>query len=108
MIGSPEFCAVKIGYGCPEERLAAFQTGSPYLLKLLWTHPGGRDLEWALHESFQRYRVRGEWFAFPDGHDAVVRIAAEVQQMAEEFPEWVGKASHGRQSAAPHRGTGAS
>jgi hypothetical protein len=90
VIGSPEFRAVKVGYGFPEERLSSFQTGSPFALELLETFPGGRDLEWALHESFGRYRIRGEWFEFPEGRDVLSVIRAEYEQIKRNFPEWCG------------------
>lgn len=88
VIGSPEFSPVKIGFGYPGERLAACQTGSPFPLQILWTARGGRDLEWAIHEAFQKFRVRGEWFDFPAGKDPVARIAAEAASVVREFPEW--------------------
>jgi hypothetical protein len=56
---------VKIGWARDVgKRLAEFQTGNPFRLKLLATLYGGRDVEVHYHHEFASYRVRpdGEWF----------------------------------------------
>lgn len=55
---------VKIGYTAkePEKRLAQLQTGNPETLKLLGTIEGTPEVEKALHNYFNRFHFRGEWF----------------------------------------------
>jgi hypothetical protein len=64
---------VKIGRSlAPENRLKALKknTGETIvpqnvpieLAKIVWTFPGGRRAERALHIHFAKYRVAGEWF----------------------------------------------
>jgi len=66
VIGAPGSCTVKIGRSeHPHARARQIQLMSPVLLEVLWTHPGGRRLEKALHAHFADYRSHGEWFTFP-------------------------------------------
>ncbi len=56
---------IKIGHTAANdagERLRALQTGSPSGLVLLYSMPGGPDLEKQLHQRFAEARVQGEWF----------------------------------------------
>lgn len=54
---------VKIGMSKNVEvRLSSLQTSAPGRLSVLWTTPGGRELEKRLHQRFDRYRTHGEWF----------------------------------------------
>lgn len=55
---------IKIGHSkvSVHERLAALQTGSPYLLELLLTIQGGIRHEKDLHRRFAHARSHGEWF----------------------------------------------
>lgn len=46
----------------PLNRLAQFQTGSPFKLALYGYFPGGVELEGLLHETFASLRFHGEWF----------------------------------------------
>lgn len=56
---------VKIGYSArPLDRLRALQTSHPDKLHILATLPGSQKTEGRLHERFDRYKVRGEWFHF--------------------------------------------
>lgn len=56
---------VKIGYSATvKRRLKNLQGSNPSQLELLWDTPGDRDLEYALHRQFHRYRVHGEWLDF--------------------------------------------
>lgn len=55
--------AIKIGHARrPERRLLELQTGAPYALTLLGTLPGGPLEEILLHEQFDPFHLRGEWF----------------------------------------------
>jgi hypothetical protein len=55
---------IKIGHTSrdPYGRMAALQTGTPLVLTLLATVPGGSKEEGELHEKFTALKVRGEWF----------------------------------------------
>lgn len=56
---------IKIGYSKQsslKKRMDGIQVGSPERLVLLATEPGGPEREAALHEEFDEYRHRGEWF----------------------------------------------
>ena len=55
--------AVKIGHGNnPLKRLAACQTGTPFPLSMVGTLPGGAAEESLLHDQFEAFHLRGEWF----------------------------------------------
>jgi hypothetical protein len=67
VIGNPSCNTVKIGVSdTPHQRVKSIQLMSPLLLQVLWTCPGGRRLEKALHAHFAQYHSHGEWFTFPD------------------------------------------
>lgn len=53
---------VKIGYteGSLELRLKTLQCGNPRSLKLLYTIPGGVELEHGLHFRYRQYRIKTE------------------------------------------------
>jgi hypothetical protein len=54
---------IKIGVAeCVDSRLEGLQTGSPVLLKVLATVPGGYAAERKLHRRFSATRLHGEWF----------------------------------------------
>jgi hypothetical protein len=54
---------VKIGIAeNPAARLRTMQTGTWEELVLLWTLPGGADLERRLHRRFADYHIAREWF----------------------------------------------
>lgn len=56
---------VKIGYtgsDAADSRLGGLQTGNASKLVVLFTMPGGRELEWELHKRFDQYHELGEWF----------------------------------------------
>jgi hypothetical protein len=73
-IGCAEHSAVKIGTTTRlATRLASLQTGSPFLLDVLWRCEGGRELEEYLHFAFNEHRLIGEWFDFA-GTDSVQLI----------------------------------
>ena len=55
--------AIKIGLASDiQKRKMALQVGNPRLLHLLLLLSGGHQLEVELHELFDDYRIRGEWF----------------------------------------------
>src|SRR5437764_15150765 len=66
--------AVKIGTTRNlERRRRSLATGSAEELQLLGSLPGGADLEQRLHERFERFHVRGEWFQADEEPLAAVR-----------------------------------
>lgn len=81
LLGSEEFRPVKIGVGNPGTRLIQLQVGNPFDLEILWTTPGGVLLERALHDRFNLWYRRGEWFDFPDGVDAVQCVSRTVKAL---------------------------
>ncbi|MGW8846584.1 GIY-YIG nuclease family protein [Streptomyces xiamenensis] len=83
VIGTPGANTVKIGRSIDvARRLADIQRMSPVPLEVLWTTPGGHELETALHRHFRPYRSHGEWFAFH-------RPAAPLIQSAVEDEPWL-------------------
>jgi hypothetical protein len=72
IITSEEHRFIKIGSSAtPSFRLSSLQTGSPFLLKIVWCWP--EDIESDLHKIFADKWVFGEWFDIPV--DEAVRIA---------------------------------
>lgn len=49
-----------------ERRMSDLQSHSPIDLFLVWRVPGGFELERAFHRKYKKYRIRHEWFEFPD------------------------------------------
>lgn len=80
VIGAPDDTTVKIGRTIdPPGRLATIQRMSPVPLKILWTTPGGYELETRLHRHFSAVRSHGEWFTFGRPPTDIVRRAVEEQ-----------------------------
>ncbi|WP_158710204.1 GIY-YIG nuclease family protein [Streptomyces katrae] len=80
VIGTPTSTVVKIGRTTRlAKRLADIQRMSPVPLEVLWTHPGGHDLETNLHRQFSGLRSHGEWFTFQADPVAMVAWAVESQ-----------------------------
>lgn len=78
LMGTPGNPTVKVGRSNnPTKRLAEIQRMSPVPIELLWTHPGGHELETSLHRHFSALRVHGEWFTFPSDPVSSVRWATE-------------------------------
>lgn len=78
VVGSPGSPLVKIGRSINvPQRLAAIQSMSPLPLFVLHTHPGGAELETALHRRFKECRTHGEWFAIEGDPVEAVRVAIE-------------------------------
>jgi hypothetical protein len=79
-LGTPGNNMVKIGRTTNlERRLADIQRMSPTPLAVLWTHPGGSELEANLHRHFKALRSHGEWFAFQKDPVALIQRATEDQ-----------------------------
>jgi hypothetical protein len=69
---------VKIGWtiGNPHARMQELQVGNPYELTLLAVIPEAeRQLEFVVHQRFDRLRVRGEWFRVDKILDRFIRGA---------------------------------
>lgn len=67
--------AIKIGHGRkPEKRLAEMQIGCPGNLTLLGTVEGGPVEEALLHDQFDPFHVRGEWFRGDDELLKMIRM----------------------------------
>lgn len=71
-----------------DKRPKTIQSMSPVPLQVLWTTPGDRRLEDALHEHFKDRRAHGEWFDFPDV-DAVGEIEWATHRIQD--PRWWGQ-----------------
>lgn len=79
VIGAPGSGTVKIGRTANlAKRLGDIQRMSPVQLSVLWMHPGGHELETALHRHFKEIRSHGEWFRFDS--DPVPAIAKAVRE----------------------------
>jgi hypothetical protein len=68
---------IKIGYTVDVvDRLADLQIGSPTLLRLIATTPGGFAVERQWHQRFADERLLGEWFAPSDRLLATIKEGA--------------------------------
>ena len=83
VIGNADNRLVKIGTttASADKRLSGIQTMSPSLLSVLWTTPGGRELEQELHRRFAAERRHGEWFDFGD-RDPVTEVSAVARELS--------------------------
>jgi hypothetical protein len=100
-IGSPDSNMVKIGRTTNlDRRLADIQRMSPVPLAILWTHPGGSDLEANLHRHFKALRSHGEWFTFRQ--DPVTLIQWAVQDRPWLRPKVSLTRTTGAPIALPH------
>lgn len=62
------------------KRLTYLQTGSPAVLEVLWTTPGGSRLEAYLHDALSAHRKHGEWFDLgPDPVPVVTEMVARFR-----------------------------
>ncbi|MDA8345729.1 MAG: GIY-YIG nuclease family protein [Thermaerobacter sp.] len=90
---------IKIGVSADVAgRLRMLQAASTERLVLLGTHPGGADLERALHDRSRDQRVRGEWFrpspeplrlACGGEHLASTRIQWWNTAFGADYPDWL-------------------
>jgi hypothetical protein len=79
VIGDGRSGVVKIGTTSNlTRRLSGLQTGSAYLLHVLWSYGGDVDLEVHLHNRFADMRMQGEWFDF-GGTDPVAEVMASTE-----------------------------
>lgn len=79
VIGTPGSRTVKIGRtNNVAKRFGEIQRMSPVPLALLWSHPGGHELETRLHRQFSALRVHGEWFCFQN--DPIILIQWAVTE----------------------------
>ncbi|MCX5365906.1 GIY-YIG nuclease family protein [Streptomyces sp. NBC_00124] len=76
VLGTPGSNTVKIGRTTNlKKRLADIQRMSPVPLFVLWTSPGGSDLETNLHRHFKSIRSHGEWFTFKGDPVSLIQAA---------------------------------
>lgn len=77
-LGTPGHQTVKIGTTKNlAKRIADIQRMSPVPLRVLWTYPGGHEVESYLHRHFKAFRSHGEWFTFESDPVELVRVAVE-------------------------------
>lgn len=80
VIGTPGSNTVKIGRSTDlPKRIADIQRMSPVPLEVLWSHPGGSELETRLHRHFKERRSHGEWFTFDSDPLPLIGSAVEEQ-----------------------------
>jgi len=80
VLGTPGSNTVKIGRTTNlTKRFAEIQRMSPVPLAILWTTPGGHELETQLHRNFTRLRSHGEWFTFRLDPVKLIKWAVEGQ-----------------------------
>lgn len=73
VLGTSDARTVKIGRTANvPKRVGEIQRMSAVPVHLLWSHPGGHELEAHLHRQFSALRTHGEWFTFT--HDALPLI----------------------------------
>jgi hypothetical protein len=60
----------KVGHARTYGRMSELQTGNARQLIWMWSYPGSREDEKAMHRLLARHyqRGRGEWFRIPDRH----------------------------------------
>lgn len=89
IMGAPISPTVKIGRSVhPHIRLGQVQETVDFPLQLLWTTPGGNEMERGLHRHFVQQRRHGEWFELPFAeavHLVQEAIAANSWE-SESFP----------------------
>jgi hypothetical protein len=67
LIKCTETNTCKIGYtSSPENRLCQLQTGNPFALELVATISGSISDEKLLHQKFDKFRLKGEWFEYAE------------------------------------------
>jgi hypothetical protein len=74
-IGDPYITHVKIGFTSknPVARLRNLQTGCPFKMRLLGFVFGNEGREIDLHDVLENYRCEGEWFAWSEYVERIVR-----------------------------------
>ncbi|MGQ4397890.1 GIY-YIG nuclease family protein [Streptomyces violaceoruber] len=92
LMGSPSSPNVKIGRSVrPSVRLQEVQEDVGQTLALMWTTPGGNEMERGLHRHFAAQRVHGEWFAlgYTQAVSLVEAAIAANTWSADSFPSFV-------------------
>jgi hypothetical protein len=78
VLGTPGSNTVKIGRTTNlAKRVADIQRMSPVPLTVLWSTPGGHQLETQLHRHFADLRSHGEWFTFRVNAVPLIQWATE-------------------------------
>lgn len=94
LIGCAESSLVKIGRSEDvSRRLAEIQRMSPVPLTVLWSHPGGPELETRLHRCFGHLRSHGEWFHFGE-EDPIACVQKAVETGTWTPPTQAGDLAH--------------
>lgn len=91
LMGLPESPIVKIGRSNnPKRRLYQVQEDVGIPLEVMWTHPGGKEMERGLHQHFAEYRRHGEWFelGFAEAPALVAAVVAANDWETESFTMW--------------------
>jgi hypothetical protein len=88
VLGAPGGSTVKIGRTTNlAKRFADIQSMSPVPLTLMWSHPGGHELETRLHRRFAEQRIHGEWFTFDcDPLPAIQKAVTEALRPEPALP----------------------
>lgn len=91
LMGSPDSPIVKIGRSNnTTRRLAQVQETVEKPLQVMWTHPGGKEMEYGLHQHFAQQRCHGEWFelGFAEAPALVAAVVAANDWETESFTMW--------------------
>ncbi|MFG2276989.1 GIY-YIG nuclease family protein [Streptomyces chartreusis] len=91
LMGSPGSPIVKIGRSNnPKRRLAQVQEDVTLPLQVLWTTPGGKEMEKGLHDHFAAARRYGEWFdlGFETAPALVAAVVTASTWETESWTEW--------------------
>lgn len=80
-IGDPYITHVKIGFTSkhPSTRIKSLQTGCPFKIKMLGFVFGNPDLEHELHDVLRDDRAAGEWFAWTEHVEKIVKDQLESE-----------------------------
>lgn len=74
MVRNERAGAFKVGSSCyPGSRIASFQSWSPDPLTLLFSVPGTRQHEQAIHLHFADLHLHGEWFRWRESAELEAR-----------------------------------
>ncbi|WP_051761338.1 GIY-YIG nuclease family protein [Microbispora rosea] len=94
LIGCAESALVKIGRSEDvSRRRTEIQRMSPVPLTVLWSHPGGAELETRLHRCFGHLRSHGEWFHFGE-EDPIACVQKVVETGTWSPPTQTGDLAH--------------
>jgi hypothetical protein len=91
LMGSASSPIVKIGRSNnPKRRLFQVQEDVGRPLEVMWTTPGGKEMERGLHQHFAQERRHGEWFelGFAEAPALVAAVVAANDWETESFTMW--------------------